>query len=84
MALIQRPKTTSALNTPAGSKFVSQAPDAGHKNGFMKGSKRQISLTIPPALLVKIDAIADAQGLSRASWISMTLAHCIEEEGEKA
>lgn len=69
-------KTTSILNTPEARKVVSKAPDY-KAVGVMKGSKRQISLTIPPKLLEEIDVLAGEEGISRASWISQTLRRAI-------
>lgn len=66
----------SILNTPALQNVTSQAPDY-KPAGVMKGSKRQISLTMPPKLLDEIDALANEEGISRASWISMTLRRAI-------
>ncbi|SCY13952.1 ribbon-helix-helix domain-containing protein [Nitrosospira sp. Nsp13] len=70
-------KKASFLDTPEASQDTSKAPDYKPK-GVMKGTKRQISLTIPPALLAEIDVLADEEGLSRASWISQTLRRAIK------
>lgn len=62
--------------------FVSVAPDAEsgrpQAKGVMLGNKRQISLTLTPALLPKIDQAATELGISRAAWISMTIAKALK------
>jgi hypothetical protein len=61
-------------------EFIAGAPDAAALTpqeppvkGVMRGHKRQITLTLSPALLPQIDAAAAALGISRAAWVSMTL-----------
>lgn len=56
--------------------FISGAPDAAADakvHGVMKGHKRQISLTITPDLLDKIDQLADKTGQSRAAVINLAI-----------
>ena len=51
---ITRPKPKSTQE--ATDAFISGAPDAETRpRGVKKGNKQQISLTIAPALLVKVD-----------------------------
>jgi hypothetical protein len=60
-------------------EFISGAPDAESKpRGVKKGNKQQISLTIAPALLEKIDAMADELGQSRAAIINMAIYRAVE------
>jgi hypothetical protein len=70
-------------------KFISAAPDASAKpgtmaepetKGVMRGNKRQISLTLTPELLPQIDAAADALGISRAAWVSMTISQALKKQ----
>jgi hypothetical protein len=70
-------KHVSILDTPAARKVASRAPDYTPA-GVMKGSKRQISLTIAPALLVKLDALAVETGLSRAYLINLAVKRALE------
>jgi hypothetical protein len=64
-------------------KFIAAAPDAAATEaaaaGVMRGNKRQITLTLSPALLPRIDAAADALGISRAAWISMTMTKALQD-----
>jgi len=63
--------------------FIAGAPDAKasgpEKTGVMRGNKRQITLTLPPALLPQIDKAAGALGISRAAWITMTISKALAE-----
>lgn len=69
-------------------KFISGAPDADatanqeEVKGVMRGNKRQISLTLSPEMLPKIDQAADALGISRAAWISMTIARALRNQND--
>jgi hypothetical protein len=60
-------------------EFISGAPDAEIKQkGVKKGNKRQISLTIAPTLLAKIDGLAEELGQSRAAIINMAIYRAVE------
>lgn len=58
--------------------FISGAPDAPKPRGVRKGNRQQISLTIAPALLEKIDALAAELGQSRAAVINMAIYRAVE------
>lgn len=59
--------------------FIAAAPDSAPKaRGVKKGNKQQISLTIAPALLVKIDNLATELGQSRAAVINMAIYRAVE------
>ena len=65
--------------------FIKGAPDSGSSNdskakGVMRGNKRQISLTLPPGMLPQIDTAAEELGISRAAWISMTIAKALKSD----
>ena len=53
-------------------EFIAGAPDAKRK-GVRKGRKEQISLTLDPELLERLDAIAKGSGMSRAALISLAI-----------
>lgn len=88
MAITQRPKL--AGNTPktaAQDAFISGAPDASkatkaagveYEKGVKKGNKRQITLTIAPELLERVDQIANRTGQARAAVINMAIYQAIE------
>lgn len=52
--------------------FIGKAPDAGRK-GVIRGKKEQITLTIAPELLAKVDALAGRMGQSRAALINRAI-----------
>lgn len=82
---ITKPKLKTSLSADS---FISGAPDAEVKpKGVKKGNKQQISLTIAPTLLVKIDEMAAELGQSRAAVINMAIYRAVEHgliiEGRK-
>lgn len=52
--------------------FIGKAPDARRK-GVVRGRKEQITLTIAPDLLAKVDEIANRMGQSRAALINRAI-----------
>lgn len=64
-----RPKTTES--------FISGAPDA-RPNGARRGNKQQITLTIAPDLLAKVDEMAERMGQSRAALINLAIYRTVE------
>ena len=62
--------------------FISAAPDAEPgapaTKGVKKGNKVQISLTITPTLLARVDALATELGQSRAAMINMAIYRAVE------
>jgi hypothetical protein len=52
--------------------FIGKAPDAGRK-GVIRGRKEQITLTIAPELLAKVDEMASKMGQSRAALINRAI-----------
>lgn len=59
--------------------FIGSAPDAAAPvAGVRKGNKRQISLTITPELLAKVDQLAAELGQSRAAVINMSIHRTVE------
>ena len=76
---ITRPKPKVPEPTPAVDAFISGAPDAARApRPTMLGNKRQISLTINPALLEKVDAMAAEMGQTRAGIINMAIYRMVE------
>ncbi len=77
---ITRPKQK---NPPANADaFISAAPDAEPAaravKGVKKGNKVQISLTITPTLLSRVDALAAELGQSRAAVINLAIHRAVE------
>ncbi|MGD0108536.1 MAG: ribbon-helix-helix domain-containing protein [Rhodopila sp.] len=52
--------------------FIGKAPDAVRK-GVIRGRKEQITLTIAPDLLAKVDQMASKMGQSRAALINRAI-----------
>lgn len=84
MAIQRKPNAAKKTEADAAA-FVSGAPDAGkpdaagtYEKGVAKGNKRQISLTIAPDLLRKVDEVAKRSGQARAAVINMALYRALE------
>lgn len=62
--------------------FIAGAPDSAVEQpkpkGVIKGKKQQISLTITPSLLEKVDELAAELGQSRAAVINMAIYRAVE------
>jgi hypothetical protein len=52
--------------------FIGKAPDAVRK-GVIRGRREQITLTIAPDLLAKVDQMASKMGQSRAALINRAI-----------
>lgn len=74
---IVKPNPKTIANVDA---FIAGAPDSAKAKprGVKKGNRQQISLTIAPALLVKIDGLAAQLGQSRAAVINMAIYRAVE------
>jgi hypothetical protein len=59
-------------NTKNVDAFIGGAPDAARK-GVIRGKREQITLTIAPELLAKVDALANRMGQSRAALINRAI-----------
>lgn len=68
--------------------FIGGAPDAGtapsktlvYEKGIKKGNKRQISLTISPDLLKRVDEAARRTGQGRAAIINLAIYRALESD----
>jgi hypothetical protein len=63
---------TARKSPQAVEAFIGGAPDAGRK-GVIRGRKEQITLTITPELLAKVDELASKMGQSRAALINRAI-----------
>ena len=89
MTIKRKPKAVQTVED-----FVSGAPDAGaasatagageYDRGVKKGNKRQISLTIAPDLLRRVDEVAERTGQGRAAIINMAIFRALEGDIFKA
>jgi hypothetical protein len=75
---ITKPKTKIGSSSISADQFISAAPDGKKARGIKKGNKEQISITIAPILLDKVDALAVQLGQSRAAVISMAIYQAVE------
>ncbi len=70
------------IDQAAADAFISGAPDSAASapklGGVKKGNKQQISLTITPGLLLKVDELAEQLGQSRAAVINMAIWRAVE------
>lgn len=84
MSIQRKPKTTMVV--AAEDAFIQGAPDAKieevkatvYEKGIAKGNKRQITLTIAPELLRKVDEVATRTGQARAAIINMAIFNALE------
>jgi len=81
MAIRSKPKA-GAVDT-----FIAAAPDAAapkqdakevYSKGIKKGNKRQITLTIEPEILRRIDELSETTGQSRAGLINLAIWRALE------
>ena len=76
--MIVKPKGKPA----AADAFIAGAPDAAPVpktvKGVMLGNKRQITLTISPELLARVDELARQIGQSRAAVINLAIRQAVE------
>lgn len=77
MAIVKPKSAGTASKAVAKEAFINAAPD-GVRKGVRKGNKQQISLTIAPGLLDKVDAMALELGQSRAAVINMAIYRAVE------
>ncbi|MFJ7111280.1 hypothetical protein ACIQU2_27445 [Pseudomonas sp. NPDC098740] len=72
MTISKKPKITPPVKDI--DTFIQAAPDAVAKGpGVKKGNKVQISLTIDPAQLKRVDDMADELSMGRAGLINMAI-----------
>ena len=81
MVIQRKPRTTDG----SADKFIAGAPDSyaeasssSYDKGIPKGNKRQISLTIAPDLLRRVDEVAKRTGQGRAGIINMAIYQALE------
>ncbi len=83
MTIIKKPKKPDAADA-----FIAGAPDASRPatkapptTGVMRGARRQIALTFPPATIDQIDATAKRFGMTRAGYINRAVVQALEADG---
>ena len=55
----------------AGDKFIAKAEGGQHAVRWVRGNRTQITVSIAPDLLQKVDAIAQRENLSRAALLTV-------------
>ncbi|PLR29845.1 CopG family transcriptional regulator [Chimaeribacter californicus] len=72
---ITRPVKKPPISEHDQEKFINSAPDGSEvkKKGVMKGKKQQITFTIDPEVLEKLDARSAGEGVSRAALINIAI-----------
>ncbi|HGY0482211.1 TPA: ribbon-helix-helix domain-containing protein [Salmonella enterica subsp. enterica serovar Derby] len=81
MAIQKKPKTpVPDTKSEAVDKFINSAPDARQpvKKGVAKGKKQQITITMDPELIERIDQAAAENGQSRAAFINMSCINVLD------
>ena len=93
MAITKRPSTKPAIDPAAAERFIGGAPDAtpapaaapapavAVRSNVVKGKQVQVTFSLPPELLVKVDETADGLRISRAAFIKQALARAVMAEG---
>ncbi len=75
--MITKPKTKKTA-----AEFIAAAPDAtapaAAERKNVRGQKAQISFTIAPALLDRLDALAERRGMSRVAMLALAISNEIE------
>jgi len=83
MSVTKRPPAKKATEKGI-EKFIASAPDATPaiqpKKTLMRGKREQISHTIPPALLARLDARVEATGMTRAGLINQAISKYLDSE----
>jgi len=74
---------TKPVRPKAVEAFISRAPDGDGsvRKGVIKGRKEQITLTIAPDMLGKVDELARRMGQSRAAVINLAIFRLLEPGG---
>lgn len=67
-----------AKMVPSVEAFVAGAPDGAQRKGVIRGRKEQITLTITPDLLARVDELAARTGQSRAALINLAIYRVVE------
>lgn len=70
---------TKPVRPKSPESFISGAPDAVGVKGVRRGTKQQITLTIAPDLLAKVDEMAGRMGQSRAALINLAIYRAVED-----
>lgn len=83
MAITKRPQFKETTSEESTENFIKNAPDAVskevRKKGLIRGKREQISHTLPPELLQRIDDEAKKKGLTRAGIINLAVSEYFDK-----
>ena len=71
--------TKRAAAKPDADQFIAGAPDAKRER-FIRGNKTQITLTISPALLDRVDEVVRRKEISRAALLTLWIGDGLAKE----
>lgn len=92
MVIKKRPPqpAQSGMSDEAAARFIGGAPDAAPaaapapavvvRSNVVKGKQVQVTFSLPPELLVKVDETADGLRISRAAFIKQALSRAVMAE----
>ncbi|WP_241658862.1 CopG family transcriptional regulator [Stenotrophomonas rhizophila] len=81
MTIKSRVKPDQSAAAPDARDFVGGATDGSKptaRGGVMRGKREQITHTMPPEMLVRLDRRAKALGITRAAYINLALSKALE------
>jgi len=70
---------TKALKADKGAEFITAAPDAKPER-WQRGNKTQITLSISPRLLDRVDAVARRKEISRAALLTLWIGDGLDRD----
>lgn len=79
MPIPKRPAVKPA-DTAAAAAFIDQAPDAKPAARWQRGAKTQVTWSLDPELLERLDAVARKRYLSRAALLTVWVREALERE----
>ena len=79
MPIPKRP-TAKPADTAAAATFIEQAPDAKPAARWQRGAKTQVTWSLDPELLERLDAVARRRYLSRAALLTVWVQEALERD----
>jgi hypothetical protein len=70
---------TKALRSDKGAEFIAAAPDVKPER-WQRGNKTQITLSISPRLLERVDEVARRKEVSRAALLTFWIGDALDRE----
>lgn len=79
MPIPKRPAARPA-DTAAAAAFIDQAPDTKPATRWQRGAKTQVTWSLDPELLDRLDTVARKRYLSRAALLTVWVREALERE----